>query len=199
MNFNIVISGPSGAGKGTLINEILKKEEFVKSVSCTTRDIRIGEINNKDYHFISYEEFKEKASNNEFFEIVEYDKNYYGILNKNLEENNKNKIFDIVVSSGLNLKEKYPYNTILIYILPSNIDKLNSQRGDRGANRLEIGSKEIEIAKKYDYLIINDTKENMLQQFENIFEIVQNNIIKYQYSFLDKFYEKPKQLTRTKK
>lgn len=198
MNLNIVISGPSGAGKGTLIREILKNNNFLKAVSCTTRDMRSDEINKLDYNFISLKEFKEKLEKNDFFEAVEYDGNYYGILNEYLKITDKHKLFDIVVSSGINLKKKYPDNTVLIYVLPSNLDKLNKQRGNRGQNRLDIGKKELELAKRYDYLIINDTKENMLKQFEMIIQITLYNSIKNQYSFLDTFYEVPKQLIKTK-
>lgn len=196
MNLNIVISGPSGAGKGTLINEILKNQNFLKAVSCTTRDMRIGEVNKSDYDFISLKEFKDKLKKNDFFEAVEYDGNYYGILNEYLNITDKHKVFDIVVSSGINLKKKYPDNTVLIYILPVNLETLNKQRGNRGINRLDIGKKELELVKNYDYLIINDTKENMLYQFEQILTVTLYNTIKNQQSFLDNFYQPPKQLVK---
>lgn len=196
MNLNIVISGPSGAGKGTLINEILKNQNFLKAVSCTTRNMRIGEVNKLDYDFISLKDFKDKLKKKDFFEAVEYDGNYYGILNEYLNITDKHKVFDIVVSSGINLKKKYPDNTVLIYILPENLETLNRQRGNRGINRLDIGKKELELVKNYDYLIINDTKENMLYQFEQIITVTLYNTIKNQQSFLDNFYQSPKQLVK---
>ena len=189
MNFRIVISGPSGAGKTTLINEILKNEQFVKSISCTTRDKRDDEVDGKDYIFLSKEEFKNKYLDNCFFEVINYDYNFYGILNEYVENKEKDIIFDLTVSSGLNLKRNYSDNTILIYILPKNLETLNIQRGDRGDNRLYIGMKELKEVKQYDYLIINDTIENMVSQFNAIMNVEKNNIMKNKRSFIDSFYD----------
>lgn len=189
MKYNIVISGPSGAGKGTLIKKIMESsDEYIKSVSCTTRNPRPNEENGKDYFFVDLNQFKEKLKNDEIFEAVEYDNNFYGILNEYLKENNKNKLFDLVIDSGLNIKEKYPENTILIYILPQDLDRLNLQRGNRGIDRLKIGKEEIKKIKYYDFIIINDTPDNMLTQFNNIIKVVQQNSIISQRDFIDGFY-----------
>ncbi len=189
MKYNIVISGPSGAGKGTLINKILStSDEYYKVVSCTTRKKRPEEIDGINYHFLNFDNFKQKVRNKEFFEVVEYDQNYYGILNSSFNILNKNIIFDVVVGSGLNIKTHYPENTVLIYILPESLAMLNKQRGDRGSDRLLIDMNEIEIAKKYDYLIKNNTVDNMYKQFCNIMEVIMNNSMYNNIEFIDNYY-----------
>ena len=95
----------------------------------------------------------------------------------------------IIIKVNMYLKRNYSDNTILIYILPKNLETLNIQRGDRGDNRLYIGMKELKEVKQYDYLIINDTIENMVSQFNAIMNVEKNNIMKNKRSFIDSFYD----------
>ena len=188
---NVVISGPSGVGKGTLI-ERLKKDfydiEIEKSISYTTRIPRKTEKNGVDYHFVSMEEFVMLANNNFFFEFVEYDKNFYGIPNVNVHQNSKIEIFDLVASSGLNIKKSFP-NTILIYILPPSLNVLNKRRGNRGDDRVSVDLEQMKFVDEYDYLIINDDIDKSYKQLLNIIKVSFQSSIKNNVNLLNDFYD----------
>lgn len=188
---NVVISGPSGVGKGTLI-ERLKRDfydiEIEKSISYTTRIPRKTEENGVDYHFVSMEEFVMLANNNFFFEFVEYDKNFYGIPNVNVHQNSKIEIFDLVASSGLNIKKSFP-NTILIYILPPSLNVLNKRRGNRGDDRVSVDLEQMKFVDEYDYLIINDDIDKSYKQLLNIIKISFQSSIKNNANLLNDFYD----------
>lgn len=188
---NVVISGPSGVGKGTLI-ERLKRDfydiEIEKSISYTTRIPRKTEKNGADYHFVSMEEFVMLANNNFFFEFVEYDKNFYGIPNVNVHQNSKIEIFDLVASSGLNIKKSFP-NTILIYILPPSLNVLNKRRGNRGDDRVSVDLEQMKFVDEYDYLIINDDIDKSYKQLLNIIKISFQSSIKNNANLLNDFYD----------
>ena len=188
---NVVISGPSGVGKGTLI-ERLKRDfcdiEIEKSISYTTRIPRKTEKNGVDYHFVSMEEFVMLANNNFFFEFVEYDKNFYGIPNVNVHQNSKIEIFDLVASSGLNIKKSFP-NTILIYILPPSLNVLNKRRGNRGDDRVSVDLEQMKFVDEYDYLIINDDIDKSYKQLLNIIKISFQSSIKNNANLLNDFYD----------
>ena len=188
---NVVISGPSGVGKGTLI-ERLKRDfydiEIEKSISYTTRVPRETEKNGVDYHFVSMEEFVMLVNNNFFFEFVEYDKNFYGIPNVNVHQNSKIEIFDLVASSGLNIKKSFP-NTILIYILPPSFNVLNKRRGNRGDDRINVDLEQMKFVDEYDYLIINDDIDKSYKQLLNIIKVSFQSSIKNNVNLLNDFYD----------
>ena len=141
---NLVLSGPSGAGKTTIFNNLkVYSNNFTKSVSYTTRKMRDNEINGKDYYFVSKDIFLKLVKNKFFFEIAEYADNFYGIPNSNIstDVDDKDVFFDLIPSSGVNLKNHYN-NTCLVYILPPDINELNARRGDRGNNRLDYDLRE---------------------------------------------------------
>ena len=188
---NVVISGPSGVGKGTLI-ERLKKDfydiEIEKSISYTTRIPRKTEKNGVDYHFVSMEEFVMLANNNFFFEFVEYDKNFYGIPNVNVHQNHNIEIFDLVASSGLNIKKSFP-NTILIYIVPPSLNVLNKRRGNRGDDRVGVDLEQMKFVDEYDYLIINDDIDKSYKQLLNIISVSFQSSIKNNVNLLNDFYD----------
>lgn len=188
---NVVISGPSGVGKGTLIERL--KEDFYdieieKSISYTTRIPRKTEKNGVDYHFVSMEEFVMLVNNNFFFEFVEYDKNFYGIPNVNVHQNSKIEIFDLVASSGLNIKKSFP-NTILIYILPPSLNVLNKRRGNRGDDRVSVDLEQMKFVDEYDYLIINDDIDKSYKQLLNIIKVSFQSSIKNNANLLNDFYD----------
>ncbi|WP_457568926.1 guanylate kinase [Desulfurobacterium sp.] len=174
----IVISAPSGTGKTTLVNLLMKafpKMEF--SVSCTTRKPRPGEVDGKDYYFISLEEFEKKIENNELLEWAEVYGNFYGTpKDKVIEALNEGKdiLLDIDTQGALQVKKNYP-DAVLIFILPPSLKELERRLRSRGTEdeetiekRLLIARRELSLATKYDYIIINDQIEEAFDKLKSI-------------------------------
>lgn len=178
----IVFSAPSGAGKTTIIDYLLKNfpNEFCYSISATTRKPRIGEINGKDYFFLSEEEFKKKIENNEFIEWEIVHENYYGTLKSRVEpllQAGKNIVFDIDVKGGLKIKASYPANSILLFITAPSIELIIERLRKRGTEndaeinkRIERYSIELEKSKYFDFIIINETVEKAVEQILKIIQ-----------------------------
>ncbi|MBE5821485.1 MAG: guanylate kinase [Clostridiales bacterium] len=178
-NIIVVLSGPSGAGKGTIYKEIAKEGNTYRYVSCTTRSPREGEVEGFDYEYISKQEFKEREDKGFFLETSLYDSNYYGTPIPDLDKHYPNDIFfDVNVEGGINIKKAFP-NAILIYIIPPTIEELIKRMGDRGKGRIEIAKKEVEVAKKvYDYLVVNDNLQEAIKQVKKILEVERINKMK---------------------
>ena len=161
----VVISGPSGVGKGTICKRIMELINAKFSVSTTTRSPREGEINGKDYYFVSTEVFREKIKNNEFLEYNIYNENYYGTSkNEVLDIINKgiNVLLEIDVNGAYNIKKIFP-EALLIYIAPPSMEVLRQRLIDRRTeeisvieNRLKIAEEELKMVEFYDYVIVND-------------------------------------------
>ncbi len=162
----IVMSGFSGAGKGTLMKRLLSDyEDYVFSVSMTTRAPREGEVNGKDYFFVTKEEFEKTISENGLVEYAQYVGNYYGTPKAYVEEQlkaGKNVILDIEVQGAMQIKEKFP-DTLLLFVTPPSIEVLLQRLRARGTETEEVISKRIAQAKtestyidRYEYLVIND-------------------------------------------
>ncbi len=184
---NVVISGASGVGKGTIIKKILDDKIGVKNISYTTRNIRKGEKDGRDYNFINEKTFKLLEKNNYFFETIEYAGNLYGIPFINSNETSNNIVFyDVVASSGLNLK-KYYNDTILIYLLPPNLEELNKRRGNRGNNRIFDDSVEFKNIIDYDYIIINDNIEKTYKEILSIIKINMKYSIRNNMNIINQF------------
>lgn len=173
-----VISGSSGVGKGTVIKEFLNKHnDFILSISCTTRKKRDGEEDGVNYFYLSEEEFKKCIDNNEFLEWAEFSGNHYGTKKAFVDKclkNGKNLILEIDTKGALNVKKIMP-EAILIFIAPPSIGELEARlRGrhteteDAIQKRLASIKLEIENSKFYDFKIINDTVENAVKQLEKI-------------------------------
>ena len=173
-----VISGSSGVGKGTVINEFLRKHpEFRLSISCTTRGKREGEEHGINYFFLSKEEFKNCIDNNEFLEWAEFSGNYYGTKKEFVERclaNGENLILEIDTKGALNVKKLMP-EAHLIFIAPPSIEELEARLRGRHTETEEAIQKrlasiklEIENSKYYDYVVVNDTVENAVKKIEEI-------------------------------
>ena len=168
----IIVSGPSGIGKDTIVSEYLKRNDAYKSVSCTSREIREGDIPDKTYHFITKEEFE-----GEFLEYTIYNHNYYGTLKNTLDEqlnNGKDVIMIIEVEGEANIKRMYP-DAVSIFLLPPSMDILRERLIKRGnvslediEDRLNTAKKEIEISTRYDYNIVNDDLNMAVEELEKI-------------------------------
>lgn len=173
----VVISGPSGVGKDTIVNRIINDGLGIYSVSMTTRNMREGEVNGKDYFFLSKEEFLDNIKKDNLFEYAIYNNNYYGTP-KNFVFNNinngKNVIAIIDVQGAMKIENKYS-DALSIFIMPPNFEELERRLINRGTDsmdnikkRLEIAKKEISYSNKYDYIIINDNMEKTIDEIENI-------------------------------
>lgn len=160
----IVVSGPSGAGKGTILSEVLKYPNYVYSVSATTRSPRPGEVDGLHYFFLSRGEFEEKISENGFIEYAEYNGNYYGtpfeFVNHNLSEG-RNVILEIEVQGAMQIKKKVP-DALFIFMTPESRDQLEARLRARATEeedvivkRLAIADREIPSSLLYDYIIFN--------------------------------------------
>jgi len=164
----LVIAAPSGAGKTTIVQSLIKEFPRLRfSVSATTRPPRKNEKNGTDYFFLEKKDFQKKIELNHFLEWEEvYDGTFYGTLKSNITaiwENNHVPIFDIDVKGGLNLKEMYGSNVLSIFVMPPSIEELESRLKKRKTEniekinqRLSKAKKEIRFSSKFDYVVIND-------------------------------------------
>ena len=172
-----VISGPSGTGKGTICREILKDIRNEFSVSMTTREPREGEEHGREYFFVSHEEFIENINRNNFLEYATVFDNYFGtpkdIVLKKLEKG-RNVILDIDVQGGLQVKEAMP-EAVLIFLLPPSLAALRSRLENRGTEtpdkiekRLNKALDEIKFIGEYDYMVVNDVREDAVSDVRSI-------------------------------
>jgi guanylate kinase len=174
----VVVSGPSGTGKGTLVKLIRERNENIRiSVSATTRPPREGEKDNESYFFKTLDEFKEMICKDELVEWVEYCDNFYGTPRKYIEECKEkglDVILEIEVKGAQNIKNKFP-DSVMVFILPPSFDELEKRITGRGteepsviAKRLSKARKEIDFISKYDYIIINNDLENAVNEVNSI-------------------------------
>lgn len=173
----IVISGFSGAGKGTIMRELIKKYDYFLSVSATTRKPREGEIEGKDYYFHTVEEFQQMIDNGELIEWAEYVGNYYGTPKKHVEEQlaeGKDVLLEIEMQGGMLVKEQFP-EALLIFISPPSAKVLKERLTGRGTEppdeiekRLLRAVEEVKYMKDYDYIIVNDDLEESVQKVNDL-------------------------------
>ena len=175
----IIVSGPSGSGKSTVTKIVKDKLNIPLSISATTRNPRDGEINGKDYFFLSKEEFKNKIANDEFYEYAEVHGNYYGTLKKTVEDNlnrGLNVILEIDVQGALIAKEKKK-DAILVFFRTKDMEVLEKRLRDRKTDseeviqtRLKNAETELKYENKYNYTIINENLDDSIQELIDIIE-----------------------------
>ena len=162
----IVVSAPSGCGKGTILGRVLEdKERFYYSISCTTRAPREGEIDGVHYRFMSREAFERELAAGAFLEHATYCDNYYGTLNAPIDEHlaaGQDVILEIEVQGGMQIREKRPDAT-LVFIVPPSLEVLRERLSKRGTEPPEVvekrvaqASRELAYVDQYDYCIVND-------------------------------------------
>lgn len=175
----IIVSAPSGCGKGTMLKEILKDDRYYYSVSSTTREPREEDIDGVTYNFLTREQFEEKIKKDEWLEYAEYCNNYYGtpktVTFSKLDEG-KDVILEIEVEGAENVKKAYP-EAVSIFILPPSIQELERRLRKRGSEEEDVIEKRIERAKyeisqsdKYDYRVVNGELEKAIDDFRSIIE-----------------------------
>ncbi len=183
MGKSIIFSAPSGAGKTTIIGELLKKPELKLefSISATSRNPRNAEVNAKDYYFLSKEDFLQKIDKNEFVEWEEvYNGSYYGTLKQELERIwSKGKLvaFDVDVKGGLNLKRIFKNDALLVFVMPPSVEELERRLRGRGTEseetlktRIDKAKYEISYAEQFDVIITNDVLEQSVEKARETIE-----------------------------
>ena len=168
----IVFSAPSGSGKTTIVHYLLKRKKLNLdfSISATSREKRGSEIHGKDYYFISSKQFQEHLNNNDFIEWEEvYKGNYYGTLKEEIKriwQMGKHVIFDIDVVGGLNIKRKFPEQTLAVFVQSPSLDEMERRLRNRKTDseekikeRVAKAEKELKFSKDFDEILVNDDLE----------------------------------------
>lgn len=173
----VVLSGFSGAGKGTIMKEIIKRYPYFLSISATTRKPREGETDGVDYFFHTKEEFQAMIKNGELIEWAEYVGNYYGTPKKAVEQQlaeGKDVLLEIEMQGGMLVKEQFP-EALLLFVTPPSFAELERRLIGRGteteeeiARRMQRATEEAAYMSSYDYLIINDQLEQAIQDVHQI-------------------------------
>lgn len=176
----IVLSGPSGCGKNTIINKVMENNKNIwLSISCTSRAPRGEEKNGVNYYFLSREEFEQEIENDEFLEYAEYSKNYYGTPKKYIKEhldNGEDVILEIEIQGALKVKEKIK-EALFIFILPPNMKELkrrlearNTEDQEKIDMRFKRAYEEINEVSKYNYVVVNDEVNIAARKVQSILD-----------------------------
>ena len=174
----LIISGPSGVGKSTVLKSLIeKRKNLYFSVSATTRDARPGEVDGVHYHFLDVDTFRDWIAKGEFLEYAEFVGNFYGTPKKYVYaamEEGKDVILDIEVQGAIQVFSKMP-EVVRIFIAPPSWEELERRLTDRGTDsedkiqkRLLRAKVEFQTAHTYDYFVINDSVENAVRELDAI-------------------------------
>ena len=195
----LVVSGPSGAGKGTICKALLNKNDKIKlSVSATTRKPRNGEVHGVNYFFLEKEEFTTMIENGEFLEYAQIYDNFYGTPKSAIIEcleKGQDVILEIEMQGAKQIKEVYPEG-VFIFVLPPSLEELKSRIVGRGTEtqeeiekRFSCAFEEINQIVNYDYFIINEDIEKSVNDVEAIISAEKNKVTRYKNNIIDKFKE----------
>ena len=174
----VVVSGFSGAGKGTVMKRLLEKyDEYALSISVTTRNPRPGEEDGREYFFRKREEFEKLIQEDALIEYAQYVENYYGTPRSYVEEQlqaGRNVILEIEIQGAMKVKKKIP-EALLVFVTPPTVEELERRLRDRGtetaqviADRLARAGEEAKGMDQYDYILVNDTVEECVDHLHQI-------------------------------
>lgn len=173
----IVISGPSGSGKGTIVSRLLEKDDRWISISTTSRPIRSNDIEGVTYNFVSKDEFEKKIEEGYFLEYTEYAGNYYGTPKESIREKleeGKDVFLEIEIEGASNIKKLVP-EAIFIFIMPPSLKELvlrlkrrNTDSNEKIIERFKTAYKEINEVTKYNYVVVNDDLDRATEKVEAI-------------------------------
>lgn len=192
----IVISAPSGAGKGTIIKELLKNDSSNRwlSVSATSRKPRKGEIDGVNYYYLSEKEFKDKIKEDYFLEYTNYAGNFYGTPREFIKDKIKkgiDVILEIEIEGANNIKKLIP-EALFIFIMPPSLKELVKRLKGRGTEtnekiikRFNAAYKEVNEVTKYNYVVVNDEIENAVDKIESIIKAEKCRVDRIEEVFLD--------------
>lgn len=176
----IIVSGFAGSGKGTMMKRLVKDYEgYALSVSMTTRKPRPGEVDGREYFFVSKEAFEQKIKEGGLIEYASYVENYYGTPKDYVEEQmamGKDVVLEIEIQGALKVKEQFP-DAVLIFVLPPNVKELYRRLENRGTEtedvirkRMSRAAVESGVIEKYDYIVINDEVEASVRKLHGLIE-----------------------------
>jgi len=185
----VVLSGPSGSGKDTVLGELCMDDVEI-SISLTTRQKRPWEYDGTHYYFVERDYFEEKLANNEILEYTQYNDNYYGTPKSTIDEwlgQGKTVILKIEVEGAANIRALYP-NCVCVFLLPPSLEVLTQRLFHRESEdaaeierRMEIARQELACAADYDYVILNDELDYAVSDFRNIIRAERQRAIRRRY------------------
>jgi guanylate kinase len=176
-----VLSSPSGGGKTTIARHLLEaREDVVYSVSATTRPRRTGEVDAREYHFLDRADFERRVAAGDFVEWAEYGGNLYGTLRAEVErglESGRHVVLDIEVSGSRQVRQRFP-QAVQVFVLPPSAAALAQRLRGRNtedpatvARRLLIAGRELEAAREYEYVVVNDDVVDAVSQVAAILDV----------------------------
>ena len=194
----IVVSGFSGAGKGTLMKELLKRyDNYALSISATTRAPREGETDGKEYFFVTKEQFEKMRDERKLIEYAQYVNNYYGTPKEYVEQKmaeGKDVILEIEIQGALKVKKRFP-DALLLFVTPPSAEELRRRLVGRGTETLEVinarlarAAEEASGMEAYDYLLINDDLDRCVEEMHQLIQL-QHRKTSYHLDFLSKMRE----------
>ena len=194
----VVVSGFSGAGKGTLMKELLKRyDNYALSISATTRAPREGETDGKEYFFVTKEQFEKMRDERKLIEYAQYVNNYYGTPKEYVEQKmaeGKDVILEIEIQGALKVKKRFP-DALLLFVTPPSAEELRRRLVGRGTETLEVinarlarAAEEASGMEAYDYLLINDDLDRCVEEKHQLIQL-QHRKTSYHLDFLSKMRE----------
>lgn len=199
----VVVSGFSGAGKGTIMKELLKRyNKYALSISATTRSPRQGEVDGREYFFVTEEHFKEMIETDALIEYAQYVNHYYGTPKDYVDsqmEQGRDVILEIEIQGALKVKKRFP-EAVLVFVMPPNAMELKRRLVGRGTEsmdvinaRLKRAADEAEGMEAYDYILINDNIDACVEEMHRMIS-VQHNRVSNNMAFLSQIREELKNI-----